>query len=216
MAEERDTSRTSQDSRIPKPGDWIMARFRFSEAFYMESSEDENTDYRHKIRPALVLAVEGDGDAILLAGSSSRPDRFGSHIKLTQEDRAQAGLTDESDTYIKINDLNKIHLPSNAVFPVVDKKGRMKWRMGTASDDLMDRTTKELGFQLAAGTVKPPIEVAADQVEPMNIKFIRKVQAGEDETREEKIKRRAADLNAENHVTELIPKSTYTKRQNQL
>ena len=130
------------DGRMPRAGDVISA-------FYLWSQDDEESRGK-KLRPCLVVKVAPDGSSIVVApfstkGLSSARDM----LEVPQGEVAEAGLDAERRSWVKLTEVNRIDLPSAAILPRATASGKLAWRRGTVSDELLREVQKEIGYRIA-------------------------------------------------------------------
>jgi len=178
------------DPMKPVAGDIISARYRWSD----ENEEDPGK----KIRPCLVIKAADDGSSMIIAPISTKQSwKAVDCVEIPPSQRGEAGLLDEQRSWIKLTEINKVDLPNLAVIPHAGPDGKMRWRRGRVSEELFKQVTQEMGIRISENTLKGR-RIRADEGARIQLVGVRKVGALEEigtaESRDEKIRRRAADL----------------------
>ncbi len=169
----------------PQTGDIVTAFFRFSEETVsggLPAKEDPEEGGRSqpdpKFRTCLVLQGRDKSKPPVLVPISSRRERYGRHVPITDAAEQDAcDLREGQDAYAKILEARKFHLPSPLIVPseVAREDGSIEpdWVIGKAPKSLLLRVQASMQEQAREGNIKGFFEERAGEVPEHTLELMR-------------------------------------------
>lgn len=169
----------------PQTGDIVTAFFRFSEETVsggLPSKEDPEKGGRSqpdpKFRTCIVFKPRGKDKSPVLVPISSRRERYGRHVPITDAAEQDAcDLREGQDAYAKILEARTFHLPSPLIVPseVVREDGNVEpsWVIGKAPKALLLRVQKAMEEQVREGRITGFFEERAGEVPQHTLDLMR-------------------------------------------
>lgn len=189
-------------SRAPQPGDIISARYR-----WMQDGDEEPGK---KIRPCMVIKAAKDGSSMIIAPISTKQAwQANDCIEIMPPDRKTAGLDENLRSWVKLTEINRVDLPNLAVIPHHTPDGRLMWARGRVSDEVLQNIQSEIAHRIHNKTLSGK-HIKSDNVPTLQLAGIRAIkktppQEEERPSREEIVRKRAADFVTENSVAPRAP-----------
>lgn len=169
----------------PQTGDIVTAYFRFSEETVSGGLPDkENPDKDGRMQPdpkfrtCLVLKPKEKNKPPVLVPISSKRERYGRHVPITDPAEQDAcDLREGQDAYAKILEARKYHLPSPLMVPseVAREDGTTEaaWVIGRAPKALLLRVQAAMTEQARAGNITGFFEERAGEVPEHTLELMR-------------------------------------------
>lgn len=169
----------------PQTGDIVTAFFRFSEETVSGGLPDKENPEEGgrsqpdpKFRTCLVLQNRDKSKPPVLVPISSRRERYGRHVPITDAAEQDAcDLREGQDAYAKILEARKFHLPSPLIVPseVAHEDGSVEpsWVIGKAPKSLLLRVQSAMQEQAREGNIKGFFEERAGEVPEHTLELMR-------------------------------------------
>lgn len=166
MHEDRSIPEPALPTTRPVAGDIVSARYRWA-----GDGDEEGS----KIRPCLVIRAADDGSAVIVVPISTKQSwNAGDCIEIPPSEREAAGLRLDKRSWAKVTEVNRYDLPNRAVIPNTTPDGRLVWRRGRVSPEMLARVQEEIAYRKHQNLLKG-LRVAADAPSQVRIAGIRRI-----------------------------------------